>query len=45
MLRRITEMPAGTIGFEAIGEVEDDDWEHEVEPLLRREIADGGGRA
>lgn len=41
MLRRITEMPAGTIGFEAIGEVEDDDWEHEVEPLLRREIADG----
>jgi SpoIIAA-like len=41
MLRRITEMPAGTIGFEAIGEVEDDDWERAVEPLLRREIADG----
>jgi SpoIIAA-like len=34
-------MPAGTIGFEAIGEVEDDDWERAVEPLLRREIADG----
>ena len=27
MLRRMTDMPAGTIGFEAIGEVEDDDWE------------------
>ena len=34
-------MPAGTIGFEAIGEVEDDDWEQAVEPVLRREIADG----
>ena len=42
MLRRIDDMPAGTIGFEAIGEVEDDDWEHEVEPLLRQLIADGG---
>ena len=30
MLRRITDMPAGTIGFEAIGEVEDDDWETAV---------------
>ena len=34
MLRRIDDMPAGTIGFEAIGEVEDDDWEDEVEPVL-----------
>jgi hypothetical protein len=34
-------MPAGTIGFEAIGEVEDDDWERAVEPVLRREIAGG----
>jgi hypothetical protein len=41
MLRRMTDMPAGTLGFEAIGEVEDDDWEHAVEPVLRREIADG----
>jgi hypothetical protein len=41
MLRRIDDMPAGTIGFEAIGEVEDDDWEDAVEPLLRREIAEG----
>ena len=41
MLRRMTDMPAGTIGFEAIGEVEDDDWEEAVEPVVRREIADG----
>ena len=34
-------MPAGTIGFEAIGEVEDDDWEETVEPVLRQEIAAG----
>lgn len=41
MLRRITEMPPGTVGFEAIGEVEDDDWEDAVEPVLRQEIASG----
>jgi hypothetical protein len=41
MLRHIDDMPAGTIGFEAVGEVEDDDWERAVEPVLRREIADG----
>jgi len=41
MLRRIIDMPAGTIGYEAIGEVEDDDWERSVEPVLRSEIANG----
>jgi SpoIIAA-like len=41
MLRQMNDMPTGTIGFEAIGEVEDDDWERAVEPLLRREIAAG----
>jgi len=41
MLRQMADMPAGTFGFEAIGEVEDDDWERVVEPLLRREIAAG----
>ena len=41
MLRPISDMPSGTIGFEAIGEVEDDDWEDHVEPVLRREMADG----
>jgi hypothetical protein len=42
MLRRMTDLPVGTIGFEAVGEVEDDDWEEVVEPVLRRAIADGG---
>jgi SpoIIAA-like len=41
MLRRMTDMPAGTIGFEAVGEVEDDDWEEAVEPVLRQEIGEG----
>src|SRR3954466_11167985 len=41
MLQRMKDMPAGTIGFEAIGEVEDDDWEEAVEPLLRQRIAAG----
>jgi hypothetical protein len=41
MLRRMRDMPPGTIGFEAIGKVEDDDWEESVEPVLRQEIAAG----
>jgi hypothetical protein len=41
MLRRIADMPAGTLGFEAVGEVEDDDWERDVEPTLREEISQG----
>jgi hypothetical protein len=41
MLRRMNDVPAGTIGFEAVGEVEDDDWEDAVEPLLRQRIAAG----
>ena len=41
MLRRMQDMPVGTLGFEAVGEVEDDDWEATVEPVLRREIATG----
>jgi hypothetical protein len=41
MLRAMRDMPAGTIGFEAIGEVEDDDWAQAVEPVLRDEIAKG----
>jgi hypothetical protein len=43
MVRRLRDMPTGTIGFEAIGDVEDDDWERSVEPELRRTIADGRG--
>jgi hypothetical protein len=42
MLKRLGDMPAGTLGFEAVGEVEDDDWERSVEPVLRQAIAAGG---
>ena len=45
MLRPISDMPPGTIGFEAVGEVEDDDWEERVEPVLRREMAEGAKSA
>ncbi len=41
MLRRIEDMPTGTLGFMADGEVEDDDWEDAVEPVLRETIASG----
>jgi hypothetical protein len=41
MLKRMPDMPAGSIGFEATGEVEDDDFEDVVEPVLRDEIARG----
>jgi SpoIIAA-like len=41
MLRQLTDMPVGALGFEAVGDVEDDDWEETVEPVLRREIAEG----
>src|SRR3954453_7968153 len=41
MLRRMDDMPAGTVGFEAVGEVEEDDYEEAVEPLLRQRIAAG----
>ena len=41
MLRQIRDMPLGTHGFEALGDVDDDDWERTVEPVLRQEIAEG----
>jgi hypothetical protein len=41
MLKQMVDMPPGTVGFEAIGEVDDDDFERTVEPVLRRIIADG----
>jgi hypothetical protein len=41
MLKQMPDMPVGTVGFEAMGKVEDDDFERSVEPVLRREIAAG----
>ena len=36
MLTRIHDMPAGTLGFEAVGEVDDDDIEDVLLPVLRQ---------
>jgi hypothetical protein len=41
MLRPMKDMPTGTVGFEAVGDVDDDDWEDVAEPVLRRDIAAG----
>src|SRR3954463_14172372 len=41
MLRRIDDMPTGTIGFTAVGEGEGEDGEGAVEPVLRQRIAAG----
>ncbi|MDD7941626.1 STAS/SEC14 domain-containing protein [Actinomycetospora lutea] len=41
MLKEIADMPAGAVGFEAVGRVDDDDFEEIVEPVLRREVAAG----
>jgi hypothetical protein len=42
MLERITGMPTGTFGFEAVGKVDDDDVEGTVATVLRNHIAGGG---
>jgi hypothetical protein len=41
MFRLMNDMPAQTLGFEVVGDVDDDDWEDTVEPVLREEIAAG----
>ncbi|TWF75475.1 SpoIIAA-like protein [Pseudonocardia hierapolitana] len=42
MFERISGMPTGTFGFEAVGKVDDDDVEDTVGPVLRNHIAQGG---
>jgi hypothetical protein len=42
MLKRIYDMPAGTLGFEAVGEVDDDDVEEVLVPALRQWTAEHG---
>ena len=41
MFKRITDMPPGTVGFEAVGEIDDDDFEEVVAPVLLQQMADG----
>lgn len=42
MLNKIHDMPAGTLGFEAIGEVDDDDVENVLAPALHQWVAQRG---
>ena len=41
MFKQIFDMPPGTVGFEAVGEIDDDDFEDVVAPVLRQQIASG----
>ena len=41
MFKQMFDMPPGTIGFEAVGEIDDDDFEDVVAPVLRQQIAGG----
>jgi SpoIIAA-like len=43
VIERLDGMPAGTVGFRAAGEIEDDDYEQVLVPELRRALEAGGG--
>jgi SpoIIAA-like len=43
MIERITEMPAGTVGFWVAGDVEREDYRDVLVPELRRALDAGGG--
>lgn len=42
MIERLTDMPAGTLGFRAAGEIERDDYDDVLVPELRRALQGGG---
>lgn len=44
MVERIADMPAGTLGFRAAGEVTESDYEDVLGPALREAVAAGGVR-
>jgi stage II sporulation SpoAA-like protein len=43
VVERLTDMPAGTIGFRAVGEIEREDYDEVLVPELRRALEAGGG--
>jgi SpoIIAA-like len=43
VIERLDGMPAGTVGFRAAGEIEDDDYEQVLVPEFRRALEAGGG--
>ena len=42
MIERLHDMPAGTLGFRAAGEIESEDYEEVLVPELRRALEAGG---
>ena len=44
MVELIDDMPAGTIGFRADGEVSDEDYEKVLGPAVRKAVEEGGVR-
>ena len=43
MIERLTDMPAGTLGFRAAGDIEREDYENVLVPELRRAVESGDG--
>jgi SpoIIAA-like len=43
MIERLTDMPAGTLGFRAAGEIEREDYDEVLVPELRRAVKAGDG--
>jgi SpoIIAA-like len=43
MIERLADLPPGTIGFRATGEIEREDYDDVLAPELRRAIEAGGG--
>jgi hypothetical protein len=43
VIERLTDMPAGTVGFRAAGDIERDDYDDVLVPELRRALKAGGG--
>jgi SpoIIAA-like len=42
MIERLDDMPAGTLGFRAVGEIEREDYEKVLVPALHKALEDGG---
>ena len=43
MIEPLADMPAGTVGFRAAGEIEREDYDEVLVPALRRAVEAGGG--
>ena len=43
MIEQLRDMPPGTLGFRATGEIEDEDYDEVLEPALRRALETGDG--